>query len=87
MRLEIFSNMAQCHKQLLSFPLNQPRAGPAVMCILSVNSDRMEFSFLNRLSHLEQFQSLFLQAQEGVISVGCSVTVAFMVSNTRILVF
>lgn len=49
----MFSNMAQCHKQLLNFPLNQPRAGPAITCVLSVNSNRMEFSFLNRLSHLK----------------------------------
>lgn len=85
MRLEIFSNMAQCHKQLLTFPLNKPRAGPAITCILYVNGDRMEFSFLNSLSHLKYLQSLFLQAQEDATNVKCSVIVAFMISKTGIL--
>lgn len=79
--------MAQCHKQLLTFPLKKPRAGPTIMCILYVNSNRMEFSFLTSLSHLKDLQSLFLQAQEDATNVKCSVTVAFMVSKTRILVF
>lgn len=87
MRLEIFSNMAQCHKQLLTFPLNKPRAGPAITCVLYVNSNRMEFSFLNSLSHLRYLQPLFLQAQEDTTNVKCSVTIAFTVSKTRILFF
>lgn len=49
----MFSNMAQCHKQLLIFPLKQPKAGPAITCVLSVNSNRMEFRIVNRLSYLK----------------------------------
>lgn len=83
MKLEILSNTAQCHNQLFILPLNDSRTGPAIACVLYVNSDGVGFSFLRALTLISSVS--FPAPQDDITNVKGSVALDSMPSKTTCL--
>lgn len=83
MKLEILSNTAQCHNQLFILPLNDSRTGPAIACVLYVNSDGVGFSFLRALTLISSVS--FPAPQDDITNVKGSVALDSMPSKTMCL--